>query len=105
MADSPTHAERLGPALQREPLAPLLVGFSGGLDSTVLLHALSRLPAQREAGLRAIHVHHGLQPAAEEWAHRCERFCSKLDVPLRMVRVAVRRDSGHGLEAAARAAR
>ena len=38
-----------------------LVGFSGGLDSTVLLHALAAAPAIRAAGLRAVHVHHGLR--------------------------------------------
>lgn len=81
--------------------APILVGFSGGLDSTVLLHLLR----QRHDGLRAIHVHHGLHADADAWAAHCERECAALGVPLRVVRVTVDRASGLGLEGAARAAR
>lgn len=85
--------------------APLLVGFSGGLDSTVLLHALAALPAARARGLRAIHVHHGLHADADAWALHCEQTCAALHVPLAVVRVQVARESGDGPEAAARAAR
>jgi tRNA(Ile)-lysidine synthase len=84
---------------------PVLLGLSGGLDSTVLLHALAQLPAQREAGLRAIHVHHGLHASADDWADHCVRLCAALGVSLRVVRVDVERGAGKGLEAAARAAR
>ena len=78
----------------------ILVGLSGGIDSVVLLHALSRAIA----GVRAAHVNHGLSPNAEGWARFCRRFCKRLGVPLtvRRVRVAKR---GEGVEAAARAAR
>lgn len=85
--------------------APLLVGFSGGLDSTVLLHALAALPAARARGLRAIHVHHGLHADADAWALHCEQACAALDVSLAVVRVDVARERGDGPEAAARAAR
>lgn len=91
------------PAGHRE--APLLVAFSGGLDSTVLLHRLALDPATRRHGLRAAHVHHGLHPHAEAWATHCQRFCDTLGVPLRVLRVHVDRGSGEGLEAAARRAR
>jgi tRNA(Ile)-lysidine synthase len=80
----------------------VLVGFSGGLDSTVLLHWLAQSPAQRAAGLHAVHVHHGLQPEADRWAEHCEAICAAWSIPLQVVRVAVPRDSGAGLEAAAR---
>ncbi|WP_238346333.1 tRNA lysidine(34) synthetase TilS [Luteimonas saliphila] len=85
--------------------APLLVGFSGGLDSTVLLHRLARDGEWRARGLRAIHVHHGLHAGAETWAAHCARMCAQLEVPLDIARVRVERDSGDGLEAAARRAR
>ncbi|MEO6103873.1 MAG: tRNA lysidine(34) synthetase TilS [Pseudoxanthomonas sp.] len=85
--------------------APLLVGFSGGLDSTVLLHGLSQQPQVRATGLRAIHVHHGLQPMADDWAAHCSRFCEAIGVPMFLAPVSVDRDSGEGLEAAARKAR
>lgn len=83
----------------------VLVGFSGGLDSGVLLHLLARQPAMRERGLRAIHVHHGLHADADAWTEHCREVCLSLDVPLRVVHVEVDRDSGQGIEAAARAAR
>jgi tRNA(Ile)-lysidine synthase len=84
---------------------PVLVGFSGGLDSTVLLHWLAAMPAQRAAGLRALHVHHGLQAAADGWVDHCRAVCAAQDVPLQVIHVDVARDSGQGLEAAARNAR
>ena len=93
------------PDLPRESAGPLLVGFSGGLDSTVLLHRLATDPAIRALGLRALHVHHGLQPAADAWAGHCLAFAASLDVPCEVRRVAPLRDAGTGLEAAAREAR
>jgi tRNA(Ile)-lysidine synthase len=81
------------------------VGFSGGLDSTVLLHWLAHSPALRAGGLRAIHVCHGLHADADEWAERCAGTCTALGVELQRVRIDVDRASGRGLEAAAREAR
>jgi tRNA(Ile)-lysidine synthase len=83
--------------------SPILVGLSGGLDSSVLLHLLAHSPL-RANGLRAIHVHHGLHPDADGWAAHCEAACAALDVPLSVVRIDVV-DTGDGPEASARAAR
>ena len=94
----------LADALRDAPGAATRVGLSGGLDSTVLLHALAANPAARDRGLRALHVHHGLHPDADAWAAHCLAACARLGVPLDVVRVEVRPD-GAGPEAAARAAR
>lgn len=83
----------------------LCVAFSGGPDSTALLHALAQLPAARQRGLRALHVDHGVQTDSAKWARRCADFCGQLDLPLTTVRVAVDDRRGEGLEAAARRAR
>ena len=77
------------------------VGFSGGLDSSVLLDIV----AASRTGVRALHVHHGLSPNADAWAAHCVERCRALGVPIDIVRATVARDSGLGLEAAARAAR
>jgi len=87
-------------------LAPddrLCVGLSGGCDSVVLLHLLSRLGLAGR--LSVIHVHHGLSPNADHWAGFCADYCRDLDVPLNIQHVAVDRKNGLGLEAAARQAR
>lgn len=85
--------------------AQLIVGFSGGLDSSVLLHVLAELRERRGFRLSALHVHHGLSPNADTWEAHCRALCSEVDVPLAVQRVAVERDSRDGLEAAARRAR
>jgi tRNA(Ile)-lysidine synthase len=86
------------------PGGRVCVAFSGGLDSTVLLHLFTQLPRGHIGGLRALHVHHGLSPNADAWARACEAFCGERDIPLTVARVRVRRE-GEGLEAAARRAR
>lgn len=94
---------RLDHPLDNAP-APLCVGFSGGLDSTVLLHWLASSPAVRKAGLCALHVHHGLQAGADDWAAHCQHVADGLGIPLTVVHVSVKPD-GRGTEAAARDAR
>jgi len=85
--------------------AALCVAYSGGPDSTALLHALAQLPEARARGLRAVHVDHRLQAQSPAWAEHCRAFCATLDVPLTVVVAQVRRGRGNGLEAAAREAR
>lgn len=81
--------------------AELWVGLSGGRDSVVLLHLCKTLWPR----VRAIHVHHGLSPHADAWADFCQTLCRGWDVPLQISRVQVPRQTGKGLEAAARQAR
>ena len=99
----PSGAQPSGTTTQT--LSPVLVAFSGGLDSTALLHLFAHDPAIRERGLRAIHVHHGLHARADAWAEHCAERCLAWDIALDVAKVAVRRDSGLGPEAAARQSR
>lgn len=82
----------------------VLVAFSGGLDSTVLLHQLAALRAQHCLELRAVHIHHGISTFADEWAAHCQAICAQWSVPFQAVRVTLQND-GSGIEAQARSAR
>ncbi|WP_068644956.1 tRNA lysidine(34) synthetase TilS [Variovorax soli] len=85
-----------------EPGLPLTVAFSGGADSTALLLACARRwPGQ----VRAFHVHHGLQAAADGFEAHCRSLCEGLKVPLSVRRVDARHASGESPEDAARRAR
>jgi len=75
------------------------LGYSGGLDSTVLLHLLCQLGGEP----RAIHVHHGLSPNADAWQAHCAAVAESLGVSFYTRRVRV--SSGGSLEQAARTAR
>ncbi|MEX0448242.1 tRNA lysidine(34) synthetase TilS [Spiribacter sp. 221] len=77
-----------------------VIAFSGGLDSTALLH----LATKADRPVRAIHIHHGLQAEADSWARHCSKVCRALGVPLTVVRVNPAAN-GRGLEDAAREAR
>lgn len=81
---------------------PLAVAFSGGADSTVLLHAAARRwPGQ----VHALHVNHGLQQAAGDFESHCIAACNALGVPLHIGRVDARHAAGESPEDAARRAR
>lgn len=85
------------------PDSRFAVAFSGGLDSTVLLHATHAALQHRGTGvLRAIHIHHGLSPHADAWEAHCRAVCAALGVPLHVERIQVRREEGASLENLAR---
>jgi len=82
------------------------VALSGGLDSSVLLHALAALrPQIPDMKLRAVHVDHGLQAASTDWAQHCQTMCKDLNVELSVLSVEVTDTKLFGPEAAARNAR
>ena len=84
------------------PALPMAVAYSGGADSTALLRAChARWPGH----VRAIHIHHGVQAAADGFAAHCEVVCKQLGVELAVQRVNARAASGESPESAARIAR
>ena len=97
----------ISPAIAQavSPYRQLLVGFSGGLDSTVLLNRLKFWRDQEpDVQLRAIHIHHGLSPHADAWVAHCEALCEAWSIPLMVERV-ILHEEGLGIEAQARKAR
>jgi len=85
-----------------KPQLPLGVGFSGGADSTALLLACAtKWPGQ----VAALHVHHGLQSAADGFEAHCRKLCANLNIPLRVAHVDARAVSGQSPEDAARRSR
>lgn len=98
----------VNPALQGlaassfSPSLPLGVAYSGGVDSTaLLLAAAQRWPGQ----VRAIHIHHGLQAAADDFVCVCELVCADARVPLQVLHVEAAHAPGQSPEDAARRAR
>ncbi|MDY6981815.1 MAG: tRNA lysidine(34) synthetase TilS [Pseudomonadota bacterium] len=82
----------------------IVVAFSGGLDSTVLLHLLHAAHALGAiaAPLRAVHVNHALQSDADRWEAHCRAVCEQLHVEFRGVRSPVVQVPGTSLEESAR---
>jgi tRNA(Ile)-lysidine synthase len=114
MADSTTPKPTLVDALNKaelpsalslehfHPTLPFVVALSGGADSCALLLACAkRWPGQ----VRAVHVHHGLQAAAEGFMTHCQALCHQLDVPLAVHHVQAAHTLGESPEDAARRAR
>ena len=85
------------------------VAYSGGLDSSVLLHALCQLQKQKkiphEFELHALHINHGLQPQALEWQEHCQTQAEKRGIIFHTRRVQIDTQQGIGIEAAAREVR
>lgn len=82
-----------------------VIALSGGLDSIVLAHALAATRARHGKNLLALHVDHCLHEASPTWAEHCRKFAEQLDIEFELEQVAVDKEVGAGLEAAARDAR
>lgn len=80
----------------------LIVGYSGGLDSTVLLHVLASHPVLHSK-ITAIHINHGISSSADLWQAHCQNFCSRLGI--HFITEKVEFDRSANIEEGARTAR
>lgn len=81
-----------------------IVGFSGGLDSHVLLSLCSEL-RDTPLKLRVIHINHGLSSNADVWSRHCAAICNAYQFNYRERIIQLERKAGESLEEAARKAR
>lgn len=84
----------------------VLIAYSGGIDSTVLLHALVTLKLEKlpDLQLTAIYIHHGISANADQWALHCQQQCQRWQVPFVIEKVTLALEQGN-IEAQARQAR
>ncbi|WP_406827472.1 tRNA lysidine(34) synthetase TilS [Microbulbifer sp. ARAS458-1] len=93
--------EMLSRSLKRYPASGRLwLGYSGGLDSSVLLYLL----VDAQVPVTAVYIHHGLSPEAGAWQNHCQAVAAQLGVPFVARHVQVDHGDG-GLEQGARNAR
>ena len=82
----------------------IIIGYSGGVDSHVLLHLIANLSEFKDK-VTAVYIHHGLQACADDWAVHCQQIAYDLNVKFKVVRVNARATAGQSPEEAARSAR
>lgn len=87
------------------PEQSLVVAFSGGLDSSVLLALAARWAKEQGVAVKAVHIAHGLQTAAQVWPQHCASVAQSLGVPYQTIQVQVALGPRVSVEAAAREAR
>jgi tRNA(Ile)-lysidine synthase len=89
----------------------LFIGYSGGVDSHVLLDAVNKLIKTKSlsttTSIIAIHINHGIHPDAIKWEKHCQKVCAQLQIPCITRKVAVlahpcNSKKNKGLEALAR---
>ena len=83
----------------------ILIAFSGGLDSRVLLQLASEARGRLRVPVRAVHVDHGLQADSGQWARDCDTLCKTLGVPLDILKANLKPAKGRSVEAEARRCR
>ena len=82
----------------------IFIAYSGGSDSTALIHLLSSIKVDKNTKVKAIHINHNLSKNSLLWEIQCREQCSKLGIDLIVESVEIKSDGG-GLEAASRKAR
>ena len=88
-----------------ESSGKMAVAYSGGLDSSALLHLAHAYAAARGIALYAFHVHHGLSPRADDWLAHCRRECERLGITFDARHVDLAQRGKSGVEEAARVSR
>lgn len=89
----------------------IIIAFSGGMDSHVLLHAFGKIKARLDylrrdqLNVTAVHVDHGLNDESERWSIHCQAICKNYGIDCEVISVNAKHKKGESPEAAARDAR
>ena len=83
-----------------------VIAYSGGLDSHVLLHAMSELKKNNPIiKIQAVHINHQINSKANDWELHCKKICAELNIPIAIQKVNLNLKPGDSLEENARNAR
>lgn len=88
-----------------DPPRRFVVAYSGGRDSSVLLHALASGRGRQKIPVVAIHANHQLHADADDWQAHCRVQAESLGVSFIARTLTIGPDAPGGIEAAARSAR
>lgn len=83
-------------------LKSIAIAYSGGLDSSVLLHLMARTRLIQGVRLHAFHVHHGISPNADVWLAHCRSETERLRIAFDAKLVQIENAAASGVEEAAR---
>ncbi|HCM1319748.1 TPA: tRNA lysidine(34) synthetase TilS [Vibrio parahaemolyticus] len=88
-----------------QPQTKVVVAFSGGVDSRLLLELLRRYREENSLSCHAVYVHHGLSENADIWADKCQVWAKQAGISCSVERVNLDTNSGESIELLAREAR
>jgi len=99
--------QNLHAALELTPgCKSLIIAYSGGVDSHVLLHVCSQLAESRPLlNIESVYIDHGLHRDSDQWRLHCESISKQLSICFKSIKVDARDVHRDGPEQAARKAR
>jgi tRNA(Ile)-lysidine synthase len=83
----------------------IAIAYSGGLDSSVLLHLAHQYAVANGVALFAFHIHHGLSPNADRWLASCAQTCARIGIQFEGKRIELHNRDTRGTEESARISR
>ena len=65
----------------------IIIAYSGGIDSSILLHLLFSIKKDLKQSLEAIHINHGLHDKSNDWEKFCRRKCESYIISFRAISI------------------
>ena len=79
-----------------------LIAYSGGVDSTALLHLSGKIAKKLNKKILAVHVNHNLNKESKNWEIHCKNFCNDTGIPLTIINLNIVLNKGDSIEERAR---